>query len=118
MPPYLIKQIKDQHQFNNLVGGFSTLHYESFNTAFENISDGENGAIALVVMMDREAIAYIIADDCGCHFIETREDKQRQGLATRLLKRTKSIFVNNVCSEACKEMCERLDLDYDEVSKR
>lgn len=114
--PYQIKQIRNKTEFENLVGGFSTLQY--FSEVFENIETGENGAIALVAMMDKRPIAYIIADDYGCHFIETRENKQRQGIATRLLKRTKSIFVNNVCSEACKEMCERLNLDYDEVSKR
>lgn len=114
---YQIKTIKSQTQFETLIDDFSTLQYW-ISEVYDNIETGENGAVALVAIVDGLTVAYIIADDQGCHFIETRENWRRVGIATRLLKRTKSVFMNDVCSEACKEMCKKLGLEYDEVSKR
>jgi GNAT superfamily N-acetyltransferase len=108
---YQIQQITDTEQFATLVENFDTLNY-FISEVFENIETGKYGAIALVVTANGKAIAYIIADDDGCHFIETIKKYRRQGIATNLIKRTKSIFVHEVCSEACKEMCKKLGLEY------
>ena len=111
---YQIRSITSTTEFDQLTEDWRTLQVYTFGP-LADLDDDEDGEIqVMIVEVDGQAVAYLIADGGDLWHIETRPGYGGNGYAKALAKAAQISYAYEVCADSGAAFCEALGIEFDD----